>query len=242
MREQIEVLETLQQVDMELLELETGLNEYPERISTYEKELEQDLAELNALKDRKEALSIEKLEMEQQTAVNEENIKKYESRLFEIKTHKEYEALQKEISDTKRANSGIEEEILKLMEEIESLESEIGAKSEELASKQEDYQLKIEECKEKLEEVKVMYEPKKQEKENIVSKIKPEILPIYEKVRKRNGPLLALAKNEVCTGCHMNIPPQLFNEVLTLTKIIQCPNCQKILYTEKGPDSDVKTA
>ncbi|MXW43463.1 MAG: nucleotide-binding protein, partial [Candidatus Dadabacteria bacterium] len=61
--------------------------------------------------------------------------------------------------------------------------------------------------------------------------IDPKILPLYEKIFKRNGRALALAENEKCTSCNINIPPQLYNEILKQTKLVQCPNCKKILYT-----------
>ena len=55
----------------------------------------------------------------------------------------------------------------------------------------------------------------------------------YEIVRSKNGLAMALAVDEKCTGCHMNIPAQLFNEVLKLSTMIQCPNCKRILYTQE---------
>ncbi len=241
MREQIEVLDTLQRIDMELSELEENLNKYPKKISAFEEELQTSREKLEHLNNEKEELSKTRSRIEQEITHNEEMIKKSEEKLFEIKTHKEYEALQKEIADTKRMNSELEDSLLDEMEKIEKIESEISEIDEELKNKEAEYQEKITGYKEKLEELRTLYYPKKEEKEKIVSKIDPDILPIYEKLRKRNGTILALAKNEVCTGCHMNIPPQLFNEVLTLSRIIQCPNCQKILYCEEELNSEAKT-
>lgn len=233
MKDQIVVIDELQRIDTELSELEVHLKEYPERISAFEHELETARNTLSELKTQLEQLIESKTKLEQELASNEETIKKSEEKLFDIKTHKEYAALQKEISDTKRTNSELEENLIGEMEKIEGLETNISELEQELSLKEEEYKEKIDGIKEKLEEVKVQYTPKKAEKENIASKISPEILPVYEKIMKRDGTALALAKNEVCTGCHMNIPPQLFNEVLTLSRIIQCPNCKKILYCEE---------
>ena len=242
MKDQIVVIDELQRIDTELSELEVHLKEYPERISAYEHELESARNTLSELKTQLEQLNENKTKLEQQFSSNEETIKKSEEKLFDIKTHKEYAALQKEISDTKRMNSELEESLIDEMEKIEGLESDITELEQQLSTKEEEYKGKIQEIREKLEEVKIEYEPKKTEKENIASKISPEILPIYESIKKRNGTVLALAKNEVCTGCHMNIPPQLFNEVLTLSRIIQCPNCKKILYCEEEKQSEAQTA
>ncbi|MGH7892154.1 MAG: zinc ribbon domain-containing protein, partial [Thermodesulfobacteriota bacterium] len=104
-----------------------------------------------------------------------------------------------------------------------------------------EYTDKIAGFKEKIEDLKILYPPKKEEKVKIASGLAPDILSIYERVKKRNGFVLAVVRNEVCTGCNMNIPPQLFNEVLTLSRLIQCPNCQKFLYCEEELKSEAKT-
>jgi len=233
MREQILVLEALQQIDLELSELEVHLTEYPNKISALEEELESSKESLLILNNKKEELIKVRTELENGISLNEESIKKSEEKLFEIKTHKEYQALQKEITEIKRLNSDHEENLLNEMEKIEKLEKEIAEKTEKLASMESEYQEKIGEYTLELEEVKTSYEPKVQEKKQRVQALDPEILPLYEKIlKKNNGEVLAIAKNEVCTGCYMNIPAQLFNEILTLTRIIQCPSCLKILYCE----------
>lgn len=241
MKDQIVVIDELQRIDTELSELEVHLKEYPERISAFEHELETSRNTLSELTSQLEQFNENKTKLEQELSGNEETIKKSEQKLFDIKTHKEYAALQKEISDTKRMNSELEESLLDEMERIEEIESKISELEQDLSSKEEDYKGKIDGIKEQLEEVKIQYEPKKAQKESIASKISPEILPVYEKIMKRDGTALALAKNEVCTSCHMNIPPQLFNEVLTLTRIIQCPNCKKILYCEDESPNGAQT-
>ncbi len=241
MKDQIVVIDELQRIDTELSELEVHLKEYPERISALEHELEASRNTLSELKTQLEQFNENRTKLEQELSGNEETIKNSEAKLFDIKTHKEYAALQKEISDTKRMNSELEENLIDEMERIEEIESKISELEQELSSKEEEYKEKIDGIKEQLEEVKIQYTPKKAEKENIASRISPEILPVYEKIKKRDGTVLALAKNEVCTGCHMNIPPQLFNEVLTLSRIIQCPNCKKILYCEEENPNEAQT-
>ena len=37
---------------------------------------------------------------------------------------------------------------------------------------------------------------------------------------------------EVCDGCHMSIPPQLYNELQKSTRLLTCPNCNRIIYWE----------
>jgi predicted nucleic acid-binding Zn-ribbon protein len=37
---------------------------------------------------------------------------------------------------------------------------------------------------------------------------------------------------EVCDGCHMSIPPQLYNELQKSNELITCPSCSRIIYWE----------
>jgi len=134
----------------------------------------------------------------------------------------------------KRSNSDLEEQILQKLEEIENSEKKIAVDEETLTSKETEYSQKIEEYQLQIEELKIVHEPKIVEKNKILERISTEVLPIYEKISNKNGQALALVVNELCTGCNMNIPPQLYNHILTETEIHQCPSCKRILYTTQG--------
>lgn len=232
MQEHIESLQKLQTVDLRIRELTEGLTRYPNEINNLKKDLlekeesiklkETNLAELNTQRD----------DLESSLRSNQESIKKSEERLFAIKTHKEYEALQKEITDTRKENLEIEDRTILVMTEIEETESALAEEKENYASLEGQYAQEIAEKEKKIEELEISRKPAEKEKSEILSTIDPKVLPLYEKIFKRNGRALALAENEKCTSCNMNIPPQLYNEVLKRTKLIQCPNCKKILYTK----------
>lgn len=239
MRDQIEALEELQQIDSELRQIESDLRKYPNEISEYESELQLSKDTINDKKAQLEEVEEAKKQLEQKLEHNEETVKKAEKRLFEIKTHKEYEALQKEIAETKKSNMDIEEELLLKMDQIEKLEAEIKEEESTLESKESEYREKINEYHKIIDDLKAKHEPKKKEKEQAASKISNNILSVYQKIRNKNGSALAEVTNEICTGCNMNIPPQLYNEVLTQNKLIQCPNCKKILYA--NPKESEKT-
>ncbi len=145
MREQITVLEALQQIDMELNELETHLKEYPDKISALENEIKSSKEILESLISQKDELIKLRSGFENEISQNQENIKKSEEKLFEIKTHKEYQALQKEITETKRLNAELEDKLLVEMEKIENLEAEINQKTEQLEKKESENREKIDE-------------------------------------------------------------------------------------------------
>ena len=231
MQEHIESLQKLQTVDLRIRELTEGLTRYPNEINDLKKDLLEKEESINLKETSLSELKTQRDGLESSLSSNQESIKKSEERLFAIKTHKEYEALQKEITDTRKENFEIEDRTISVMTEIEETEAALAEEKENYATLEEQYAQQIAEKEKKIEELEISRKPAEKEKSEILSKIDPKILPLYEKIFKRNGRALALAENEKCTSCNINIPPQLYNEILRRTKLVQCPNCKKILYT-----------
>ena len=233
MEQRIENLQKLQTVDLRIRELTEGLEKYPSEINDLKKDLLEREESINLKETSLSELEAQRDGLESSLRSNQESIKKSEERLFAIKTHKEYEALQKEITDTRKDNLEMEDRTISVMTEIEETEAGLGEEKENYAALKEQYAQQIAEKEKKIEELETSRKPAEREKSEILSTIDPKILPLYEKIFKRNGRALALAENEKCTSCNINIPPQLYNEILKQAELVQCPNCKKILYT--GP-------
>ena len=231
MQQHIESLQKLQTVDLRIRELTEGLERYPNEIDDLKKDLLEKEESINLKETSLSELKAQRDGFESSLRSNQESIKKSEERLFAIKTHKEYEALQKEITDTRKENLEIEDRTISVMAEIEETDETLAEEKENYATLKEQYAGQIAEKEKKIEELEISRKPAEKEKSEILSTIDPKILPLYERIFKRNGRALALAENEQCTSCNINIPPQLYNEILKQTKLVQCPNCKKILYT-----------
>jgi len=234
MQDQILGLQQLQSVDVELKEIEINLEEYPKKISSIKDEIKNAAESIKEKKNNLAELEKIKSEIEVKIQNNLDSIKKAEDKLFEIKTHKEYEALQKEIAEAKRYNSELEEQVIEKMEDTEKLTSEIDEEEKNFKANEVSCKEKINEYELLIKDLNSRLEPVITEKEKILKTISSDILPIYKQVINRNGKALALVENEVCTGCNMNIPPQLYIQVLAQNKIHQCPNCKKILYSNSN--------
>ena len=70
-----------------------------------------------------------------------------------------------------------------------------------------------------------------------VKKVKAALLRKYEQIReKRDGVAMVGVTNGVCLGCYMNVPPQLYNELLREDKLHACPTCNRLLYNVPASD------
>src|SRR5574340_1182976 len=72
----------------------------------------------------------------------------------------------------------------------------------------------------------------KQERANMVAQIESDVYKTYMKILMDSGDGVAVttARNELCSGCDMNIPPQLYVEIRKNQEILHCPQCRRILY------------
>jgi predicted nucleic acid-binding Zn-ribbon protein len=52
----------------------------------------------------------------------------------------------------------------------------------------------------------------------------------YETVRTRRPNALASTRDGICGGCHLTVPPMMFQKMLRQEEFEQCPSCRRILY------------
>jgi len=243
LRKQLELLIQIQVCDLAILEDQRTQEEHPQRIQELEESLEKVKQELQSETKRAEEMRSKKTRKEQELADEEEKIRKAKEKLNAVKTNKEYQASLKEIERSEKHNVKLEEEILSIMEGDDTLKETLKNMEEQytLASK------KTEEEKQKLEEKLKESEKEIAEqqkiKEAFVAQIESSPLSLYQRVhKKRAGSTVVPVEDGCCQGCHMNIPPQLFNEVKKCQKIINCPHCSRILYWQKNHEEEPLSA
>jgi hypothetical protein len=70
-----------------------------------------------------------------------------------------------------------------------------------------------------------------QKRNELMKKVPADLLSRYERIRNRNNGIGVISVwKAVCNGCHMNIPPQLYNELQKSAELFDCPNCHRIMY------------
>ena len=75
------------------------------------------------------------------------------------------------------------------------------------------------------------WDKQKERREALAKQLESKLYRLYNTLReKRQEVSVVRAIHEICQGCFLNIPPQMFNEVQKNTTLIQCPHCNRILY------------
>jgi predicted nucleic acid-binding Zn-ribbon protein len=229
--EQMKWLVELQRADSRLGELDRLRIELPRKIEEISHQIQAEQARFQKAQEHLEEMKALRRKKERDLEVETERIKKSQSRLFEIKTNKEYQALLKEIEQAKEANSVLEEEILLLMEEVDKAAEQLVSMQENLAEAESGLSGKREFTQSQLDGLETESIKWQKQRKEAAEKIDSGWIAHYDKIAQRNnGVAVVRVEGGTCQGCFLNIPPQLYNEILKSGHVAKCPFCMRFIF------------
>ena len=232
MREQIEVLVKLQQIETETVQIKSELNDVSKRLEDLDsgvKIFEQTIGEQERIIDD---LKKQYRDYESDIQLNLEKEQKIQVKLRSVKNNKEYQALLKEIEDVRGKNSEIEDKMIEFLDQMDITEKVIATKNDEYTNIFERTKNEKENIKQNAEARKKRLAELEMENAKVSKLLDPELLKRYLIIKEQNqgGIAVVPVKDAVCHGCNVNIPPQLYNELFRCDSLRFCPNCQRIIY------------
>ena len=105
LEEQLKLLVELQGLDTQILRIERDLESIPQELKKMDDAFEEKKSDLKKLEEDLKALLMKRKEKEIDLESKEGSIRKFQSQLYQIKTNKEYAALEGEIARTRADNS-----------------------------------------------------------------------------------------------------------------------------------------
>jgi uncharacterized protein len=238
MRKKLEKLIEFQAVEAEGDLLAAFINNAPEKINLLDHKLDEAQKAFDDEKGIFEDLKKKYRDFEADIQTNVSSMKKSQEKLSSVKTNKEYQAMLKEIDELKKGNVKIEDEMILILEQVESAESEQSQKNETLK------RLKAEISAEKAVVSKDAGEKEQQlssinkKLSGLAQHIDAELIATYERVKCMvTGAAVVPVSESVCKGCHLNIPPQMYNELQRGENLKICPHCARILYWDPMTDA-----
>jgi uncharacterized protein len=231
LKEQLLLLIGLQECDSQLVRMTVKKKDLPEQINKLDEKFRNFKEEIEQSKRKYDEVKARHAENEGKIKKLNESMVKTKERMLEVKNNKEYQAMLKEIEAAENARGDIETEIIKILDEADKLS--VGVKKNQTVLNE--YTKKYEEEKKSLENelnsIDADFLAWEQKSSELKERVPVELLSRYERIRNRNNGLGVISVwKAVCNGCHMNIPPQLYNELQRSTELVSCPNCQRIIY------------
>lgn len=233
-------LKELQNILVEKYELEAKVQEAPKELTTQDellarlkKEYIAKNAEYDELKNKVGTLKVDLDEAVKSREAGEKG-------MDNITTHREYEALEKQIAEATDKENEIRKDLQKeekrlseINENLKNYESMISSQESDLGASRASLDKQLAEYNEKITELKA-------QEDSITPGIDQEILFKFQRIIQRNSEGIVAVRNGVCTGCHMILPAQFANTVRTGENINFCPYCSRILFYEEVAEDEVE--
>jgi len=172
------------------------------------------------------------LDLEAATAA----LKKLHTQLSQLKTNKEYTAMQHEIEQGKAKISEIEEKILLEMERLDALTIQEQEFSRQYGLLKKNLDVKRSELLEQLSQMEARLTGLLTQREAVIKTLPADISSVYHRIMQgRPGTAVVPVNGTSCGGCFANLPPQFINEIKKMEKLITCETCGRILvWSQEG--------
>ncbi len=162
--------------------------------------------------------------------------------LSSLNNYKLQESGEKEIEHASRQIKSQEESLLKILEDIEVLSTQIAQHTQSHSAQKTVYNEKIKEAKIILANLEERTATHNKTRQELAVSIDPKNLIIYERVKERfiMDPLVPIVNN-LCSGCNMQIGPQVIVLIGKDQSLVRCPGCARILYLNAANEGEQKS-
>jgi len=237
MEELFERLRKFQEFLMERVAIEKDIRELPKAIAAQEEVLvraRKSSAERSA-RYEESGQRVGQLRMELAEVMAHKE--KSEQQMDSISSPREFEALNKEITEAGMREDQLRKELKREEENFRDAESELRS-SETLIQSQE---TEIDEKRTRIRNEEATMQERvvalRSQESEVTAEIDPEVVFKFERIIKsKQGIGIVPVKGVVCSGCSMILPAQFVNEVRQSNKIVFCPYCSRVLFHQEGEE------
>ena len=249
MNQNLSPLIELQRLDLRIMEINEQRRKIPERLHAVEAPLREAKQLLQDTNSSIDALVKERRAHEKDVEAQDAHTDKMRARLSELKTNKEYQAHLFELQMANKKKSEIEDKVLACMEKIEQLQRTVTEAQDKVRSAEQAFAQEkrvLDELDQKLSGELAVLEAQQRDRS---AQVEQTLLARYTKLKasRKDQPLAAI-KGGMCSGCRLQIPPQLIAEVKRSQDLHTCPYCHRMLYwdgdlpVEQKPQDQAKAS
>ena len=234
-----EKLKKLQTILVKKYDLEKKKEEAPKQLGSQEELLarmkKEYIEKNNEYEEVKSKVAQLKFDLDEAVKSRE----KGEKGMDDIQTHREYEALEKQISEATEKETEVRKDLQKEEKLLEEIKDTLKINEEMINSQESDLAASKENLNKELQKYDSELNSLKKDEDKITPDLDQEILFKFQRIIQRNSEGIVAVRNRVCTGCNMILPAQFANIVREGDNINFCPYCSRILfYEDTGNEKD----
>ena len=234
MRDTLKALEELQKVDVQIGQLVKSGSENPKRLAEVEAQLGSVRSAVEVERRKLDEVEKQKKATEELLAADKEKVKKWEARLTEQRSPREYTALAREIDIAKKQNETGAEEIVELAKQVVATRDGLETKEASFADEEGQLRAEMKSLREAMDELDGKRKELEKKRAAAAKSVPEAMLRKYDVILTRRATVIVPVVNGACSGCHMNLPPQQYNQLRTHARIEGCPSCGRMIYSPEA--------
>ena len=232
MKEDLEKLIALQNLDTSIRKLEKDLEAIPERRAAIEAEFDRRAFEIRALESRRDDARHTRARLENEVTEQKGRVERAERNLMSSKKQDEYTAAIREADSARKQISTLETQILEQMETLDQAEAALKERADEIATLNSDREARLKLFDEETKSQSELLAMQRVERDQLFANLPNTMSGMYARIRARirDGVAVAEARNRSCSACFMSLRPQVMAEIRRGEEVMTCDNCGRILY------------
>ena len=229
----LERLIRLQRLDDAAAEAQRAVGAIPGRIEALDARLTASTTAVDAAKRRLTDRKTERQAVEKGLAEIQGRLSRFKEQLMAVKTNKEYTAMQHEIATAEAEVQRREDAILEHMLEADDLTAEVTAAERALQTDRAEVERERAELESRRDKLAHKLGGTSDERAKLTGSIGAAARQLFEAIAsQRRGIAVVEARDGHCTVCNVRLRPQMLNQILRNTELIQCESCMRILYCD----------
>ena len=221
----------LQQLDDAMTAARQAIDAFPGKSDALNARIESHTNTLAMAQQRLDEHKNARQELEKDVAQVQTRLTRFKEQLMEVKTNKEYHAIQAEIATANAEVQRLEDRILEHMLESDELNAEMISAKQALESDRVAVSTERDTLEKESAALKAKLTQHSSDRAVLVNEISVQTMSLFDTLsRGRKGVALGEARDGRCSVCQVRLRPQLYNELRRNTALLQCESCQRILY------------
>ena len=231
MTTQIDILLKVQDCDLRMLKLRREIQDIPARESQISAGSGKQKQNLDAAKESLKQIQARASELELEIQSHKQRILKFREQQLQLKTNKEFKAMEEEVKGVEQKISEVEDRELQLFEETDRARTVVQAAEEDLKRVEAEFQVELDAMKVRQKEIEAEVSRIAAERAAIAAEADSQWLTQYQRMfENKNDAVLVSVEGGSCGGCHMKLPPHIYHRARVHDTMIFCSFCGRLLY------------
>ena len=240
---ELERLIHLQKLDKSVATARLSIDKFPSTSAALDARINECASILESVEHRITEQKSKRQELEKSVAEIQTRLTRFKEQSMDVKTNKELWAIQSEISTAEKEIQNLEEQILERMFQGDELSDELAAAKKAIELEQAEVSKEREQLEKERSQLQAQVDQHTADRTALVADIASASMTLFATLsRGRKGIAVGEAKDGRCCECLVRLRPQLYNEVMRNTSLIQCESCQRILYARIESTSSTNSA